>query len=52
MQSYREIRTITGRKMFVRMSKEEIRERRMLRLEIVLTPLVVIWVFAKFAGMI
>lgn len=52
MQGYREIRTITGQKIFTRESKEEARDRRILTAEIVLTPLVVIWVFAKIAGMI
>ena len=52
MQEYREIRTITGQKIFVRISKEELWERRIFRAEVILAPLVVIYVFAKIAGMI
>ena len=52
MTGYRQIRTITGQKLFVRMSREEIRDRRLFWLEVLLTPAVVIYVFAKVAGMI
>jgi len=52
MQYYREIRTITGQRMFVRESREQRRERIMLRIEIVLAPVVAIIVWAKAAGMI
>ncbi len=52
MKGYREVRTITGQKFFVRMTKEEIRDRRLYWLEVVLIPLVMIYVFAKCAGMI
>jgi len=52
VQEYTQIRTITGQKIFVRQSREMIRERRILWAEIILAPLVVIWVFAKAAGMI
>lgn len=52
MTGYRTVRTITGRKVFVRMTREEIRDRRLFRLEVVLTPLIMILVFAKCAGMI
>lgn len=52
MKEYTEVRTITGRKIFVRKSKAEIREERIYWAEVILAPLVVIAVFAKFAGMI
>jgi len=52
MQEYREMRTITGQKIFVRVSKAELRERRIFWLEVTLAPLLVIWFFAKCAGMI
>ena len=52
MTGYRTMRTITGRKVFVRMTREEIRDRRLFRLEIIATPLIMILVFAKCAGMI
>ena len=52
MTGYRQMRTITGRKIFVQMTREEIRDRRLFRLEIVLTPLIMILVAAKCAGMI
>lgn len=52
MRPYRQIRTITGQKIFVRMTKEEIRDRRLYWLEVVTIPLMMIYVFAKCAGMI
>ena len=52
MQGYRTMRTITGRKVYVRMSKEEIRDRRLYWLEIVTVPALMIFLFAKAAGMI
>ena len=52
MKEYTEVRTITGQKIFVRKSKAEIREERIYWAEVILAPLVVITVFAKFAGMI
>lgn len=52
MQGYRTMRTITGRKVFVRMSKEEIRDRRLYWVEVVTAPLLTILVFAMAAGMI
>ena len=52
MKGYTQIRTITGRKIFVRMTKEEIRDRRIYWLEVVTIPLLMIYVFAKCAGMI
>ena len=52
MEYYREIRTITGQRMFVRETREQRLERIMLRIEIVLAPIVAILVWAKAAGMI
>ena len=52
MMTYREIRTITGRKMFVRETREQRLDRLILRAEIVLTPIVTILVWAAVAGMI
>lgn len=50
MQGYQMIRTISGRRMFVRMSRREIVERRLYWAEVVLAPLVTIIVFAFAAG--
>lgn len=52
MRPYRQIRTITGRKIFVKESREERIQRNILRAEMVLAPLVTIFVFALAAGMI
>jgi len=52
MREYTEVRTITGQKIFVRKSREEIREERIYWAEVILVPLFVIWFFAKCAGMI
>jgi len=52
MTGYREIRTITGQKIWVRETRRERTDRMILRLEIVLAPLVAIFVFAVAAGMI
>ena len=52
MQSYREVRTITGQKMFVRETEEQRLERILFRFEIVLTPIAAILVWAAAAGMI
>ena len=52
MRSYRQIRTITGQKIFVRETRRERADRLILRAEILLAPLVTIFVFAVAAGMI
>ena len=52
MQSYREIRSITGQKMFVRETEEQRLERILFRFEIVLAPIAAILVWAAAAGMI
>lgn len=52
MRPYRQIRTITGRKMFIRETRQERADRLILRAEIVLAPVVTIFIFALAAGMI
>ena len=52
MRPYRQIRTITGRKIFVRETAEERRNRIILRAEIIIAPLLTIFVFAVAGGMI
>lgn len=52
MRPYRQIRTITGRKVFIRETRQERADRLILRAEILLAPLVTIFVFAVAAGMI
>ena len=52
MKPYRQIRTITGRKVFVRETRQERADRLILRAEIVLAPVVTIFIFALAAGMI
>ena len=52
MRSYRQVRTITGQRIFVRETRQEHADRLILRAEIVLAPLVAIFVFAVAAGMI
>ena len=52
MRPYRQIRTITGRKIFVKESREERIQRNILRAEMVLAPLVMILAFAAAGGML
>ena len=52
MKPYRQIRTITGRKIFVTETRQERAERMILRAEIIAAPLVMILVFAIAGGMI
>ena len=52
MMYYREARTITGQKFFVRESREQRRERIMFRIEVAMMPIVAIIVWASAAGMI
>ena len=52
MRPYRQIRTITGQRMFVRETRQEHADRLILRAEIILAPIVTIFVFAVAAGMI
>lgn len=49
---YTEMRTITGRKVFVRETREQRMERILFRAEIVLAPLFTIIIWALAAGMI
>ena len=52
MTTYRQIRTITGRKIFVKETRQERAERMILRAEIIAAPLVTILVFAIAGGLI
>ena len=52
MRPYRQIRTITGRKIFVKETRQERAERMILRAEIIAAPLVTILVFAVAGGLI
>ena len=52
MTTYRQIRTITGRKIFVKETQQERAERMILRAEIIAAPLVTILVFAIAGGII
>ena len=52
MRPYRQIRTITGRKIFVKETRQERADRIILRAEIIAAPLVTILVFAIAGGMI
>ena len=52
MTTYRQIRTITGRKIFVKETRQERAERMILRAEIIAAPLVTILVFAVAGGLI
>ncbi|MBO7709695.1 MAG: hypothetical protein J6S83_04450 [Lachnospiraceae bacterium] len=52
MTAYRQIRTITGQKIFVKETRRERRDRLILRAEIILAPIVTILVWAAVAGMI
>ena len=52
MREYRQIRTITGQKIFVRDTREERIQRNILRAEIVLAPIAAVFVFALAAGML
>lgn len=52
MRGYREFRTITGKKVWTKMTRAEIWDRRLYWLQVVTIPLIMVWVFAKCAGMI
>ena len=49
---YRTFKTTMGHKIRVRMTPQEIRERRILRTMIIVTPFGLCWLFAFAAGMI
>ena len=52
MQTYREIRSITGQKMWVRENAYQRRERILFRVEVALMPIAVILIWAAAAGVI
>ena len=52
MQGWREFRTVTGKKVWTKETREQARDRRLFWLEVVATPLLMIFLFAKCAGMI
>ena len=52
MRPYRQIRTITGQRLFVRETRQERADRLIHRAEIILAPIVTIIAFAVAAGMI
>lgn len=52
MTPYREMRTITGQKMFVRETREQRMERILFRIEVVMAPIVAVLVWAIAARMI
>ena len=52
LRTYRQIRSITGQKIFVKETRQERADRLILRAEILLAPLVTIFIFALAAGMI
>lgn len=52
MTTYRQVRTITGQRIFVKETREERIQRNILRAEIIVAPLVAILVFAVAGGMI
>ena len=52
MRPYRQIRSITGQKIWIRETRQERADRLILRVEIFLAPLVTIFIFALAAGMI
>ena len=52
MRPYRQIRTITGQKIWIRETRQERADRLILRAEIVLAPLVTILAFAIAGGVI
>ena len=52
MKGYRIEKTTMGRKIRVKLTEEEIRERKILRALIVITPFGLCWLFAAAAGMV
>ena len=49
---YRTFKTTTGRKIRVRMSEAEIRERRIFLASVIITPFEMCWLMAAAAGMV
>ena len=52
MTGYRTFKTTMGHKVRVKMSAQEIRERRILTAMICVSPFALCWLFAAFAGMV
>ena len=52
MTQYRTFKTTMGHKIRVRMTEQEIKERKILNALIWTTPFVLCWVFAFAAGMV
>ena len=52
MRAYRQIRTISGQKIFIKETRQERADRLILRAEIIAAPLIAIMVFAIAGGMI
>lgn len=52
MERYRTFKTTMGHKVRVRMTKAEIRERRLMILTITVMPFASVWLLAAAAGMI
>ena len=52
MTGYRMEKTTMGRKIYIRMSRQEIVERRILTALIVLSPFLMCWLFAIAARMV
>ena len=52
MKGYRTEKTTMGHKLRIRMSKEEIRERRIFHALMVILPTGMVWLFALAGGML
>ena len=52
MKDYRIEKTTMGHKIRVKMTPEEIREQKILRVLVVITPFAMCWLFAAVAGMV
>ena len=52
MKDYRIEKTTMGHKIKVKLTPEEIREQKILRALIVVTPFAMCWLFAAAAGMV
>ena len=49
---YRTFKTTMGHKVRMKMTRQEIRERRIMNVLIVLSPFLMCWLFAIVAGMV
>ena len=52
MSEYRTFKTTMGRKFRVKMTEEEIIERDLFRMMLIVVPFAMIWAFAWAAGMV